>query len=86
LIFGDEERTFAKRNDCAICPVAWLSTTMAVLAQVIAALNILSTSFEMIPLVGENLKAATELAAKICEGAQVRWVVVAAPIGHIRPS
>jgi hypothetical protein len=37
---------------------------MAVLAQVITALNILSTSFEMVPLVGENLKAAAELAAK----------------------
>jgi hypothetical protein len=45
---------------------------MANLKVAIGALDTVSIIFGMVPLIGENLKSAAELATKICEQVQVR--------------
>jgi hypothetical protein len=45
---------------------------MSALATTIAALGILSTAVELVPIIGPNLKAAIELASKVCEKVEVR--------------
>jgi hypothetical protein len=45
---------------------------MGTLKVAIGTLDTVSIIFGMVPLIGENLKSATELASKICEQVQVR--------------
>jgi hypothetical protein len=45
---------------------------MSVLQAAIDALDTVSIVLGMVPLIGENLKSAAELASKICEHVQVR--------------
>jgi hypothetical protein len=45
---------------------------MGTLKVAIGALDTVSIIFGMVPLIGENLKSAAELASKICEQVQVR--------------
>jgi hypothetical protein len=45
---------------------------MAVLEQSREVLDLLSKTLGFVPVIGENLKSAAELASKICEEIQVR--------------
>jgi hypothetical protein len=47
-------------------------SSMGSLKVAISALDTVSIIFGMVPLVGENLKSAAELASSICEHVQVR--------------
>jgi hypothetical protein len=51
---------------------SYQSTPMAALGQSRQVFEILSKSLGMVPVVGENLKSAAELASKICEEIEVR--------------
>jgi hypothetical protein len=46
---------------------------MGTLKIAIDVLGAASIVFGMVPVIGENLKSAAELASKICEQVQVRW-------------
>jgi hypothetical protein len=50
---------------------------MGALDDAITALDVLGVVLQAVPLVGENLKAATELTAKICEQVKVRSLALA---------
>jgi hypothetical protein len=68
---------FLSRTFTLDCPTlnAFLRTwsaTMPVLALSREVFEVLSKSLGFIPIVGENLKSAAELASKICEEIQVR--------------
>jgi hypothetical protein len=45
---------------------------MGALSIFIESLGVLSTTLELVPVIGPNLKAAAELASKICEQIEVR--------------
>jgi hypothetical protein len=49
----------------------------------ITALDFLGSVVQAVPVVGENLKSATEIAKKICEMVKVR---IPFPVRHIRSS
>jgi hypothetical protein len=59
---------------------AWypnFDSPMGALDDAITALGVLGLVLQAVPLVGENLKAATELTAKICEQVKVRTFALA---------
>jgi hypothetical protein len=51
-----------------------ISISMGGLDRAIAALNILGSVVQAVPLVGENLKSAIEIVTKTCEMVKVRMV------------
>jgi hypothetical protein len=52
--------------------LATLSISMGSLDRAIAALNVLGSVVQAVPIVGDGLKSATEVASKICETVKVR--------------
>jgi hypothetical protein len=52
--------------------LATLSISMGGLDRAIAALNVLGSVVQAVPVVGDGLKSATEIATKLCETVKVR--------------
>jgi hypothetical protein len=65
-------RTSARLKHCPEHYTAF--TRMARLDHAITALDLLGSVVQAVPVVGENLKSATEVTKKICEMVKVRMV------------
>jgi hypothetical protein len=56
--------------------IAYLSLLAMSLAQAILALAVLGKALQMVPLIGDQLQSATDVASHICELAQVRIFIL----------